>query len=74
MSNEFYTLDTKVAIPDLTGLTCQIVSVPNYNNLTLTTQIKPTPYDSTKGIGGIIIAKVKNTADFTNGGFITEGC
>ena len=59
------TLNTKLPITNLTGHTCQIVSVPNFNNLTLTSTIRPLKWNSYRG--GIIVFRCSGTFNVVNG-------
>jgi len=62
-------LDTAVLIINLSNYICQIVTVPNFNNLTVNCAISALAYNSTGKYGGIIIAKAK-TMDLTNGSLL----
>ncbi|WP_295157103.1 hypothetical protein [Selenomonas sp. AE3005] len=65
------TLNTKIPITNLTGHTCQIVSVPNFNNLTLTSTIRPLKWNSYRG--GIIVFRCSGTFNVVNGKLNTVG-
>jgi len=63
-------LDTAVPIASLSSYVCQVVSVPNFNNLTVNCAISALAYNATNKYGGIIIAKAKGLLDLTNGSLL----
>lgn len=65
-------LDSAPQITSVSGLTCQLVMVPNYINLTIKCQIVAKSF-SNNHCGGIIALRVKNSLDIISGGLITYG-
>lgn len=72
MAGNTLTLDKAVPIFDLTKYVCQVVTVPNFNNLAVNCRVDALAYDTTKKYGGILVAKAKGVFDLTNGMWITE--
>lgn len=65
-------LDAAVPIVDMTAYVYQIVTVPNFNNLTVKCAVSALAYDINKKYGGIIAVKVKGILDLTSGSILAE--
>ena len=66
------TLNKDIPVVDLSKYLCQVVQIPNFNNLTINCSLSPLPFDSTNKYGGIVIVKAKSKIDLTNGMTIAE--
>ena len=71
-SNNVLTLDAKMPVQDLSGYTCQVVSVPNFGSLTVSSDVVPMAYNG--NCGGIIAFRVSGALDISRGRLLTEGC
>lgn len=66
-------LDKAIPVVDLAKYVCQVVTVPNFNNLTVNCAVSALAYNANYKYGGILIAKVKGKFDISNGMWLTEG-
>lgn len=74
VSENTLSLDKAIPVVNLTKYACQVVTVPNLNNLTVTCAVSALAYSPTNRYGGILIAKIKGLFDISNGGmWLTEG-
>lgn len=65
------TLNSAPKISSATGLVCQLVTIPNFRNLTVKTSLYSLAYSNSRG--GILALKCNGTLDVTAGSLITEG-
>lgn len=67
-------LDTAIPFVDVTAYICQIVTIPNFNNLTVKCAVSALAFDVNKKYGGILIPKAKGLIDLSSGGsLLAEG-
>ena len=66
VSGNTLTLDTPCKVPN-TASQIQAITVPNFENVTVTGEVAPPAYDVNKHIGGILILRARGTIDLTNG-------
>ena len=62
------TLNAPVPYVNLSNYVCQVVSIPQFTNLTLSTSLYALSYNDTNKYGGIIILKCSGTLDLSSGG------
>ncbi len=65
-------LDKKIPIIDLAKYVCQVVTVPNFNNLTINCAVSALAYSVTNKHGGILVAKAKGNFNLAAGQWLTE--
>lgn len=73
VEDDTITLDKAVAVTDLTGLSCQVITIPQFANLTVTAALQAEAWDNTNGRGGILAIKATGTVDLTGGSLIAYG-
>ncbi|MBQ7515308.1 MAG: hypothetical protein IJS96_03410 [Schwartzia sp.] len=67
------TLSKAVPVTDITGLTCQLVTIPQFEDVTIASALQAEAWNATSGRGGILAIKAKGTVDLRNGSLISEG-